>query len=166
MYKQMSRQVVNPNQELAILHTAGPAQVIAGPGSGKTFVTVHRILHLITEQGVDPARILVITFTKAAALEMQERFFRLTQPKRPPVRFGTFHAVFYHILKQSARYQGYSIMTESEKRRQIRQIVRMYSRFASVQEEDLEELTALVGSRKTGAKQKKISKICVSRLSG
>ncbi len=157
MYKQMSRQVVNPNQELAILHTAGPAQVIAGPGSGKTFVTIHRILHLITEQGVDPARILVITFTKAAALEMQERFFRLTQPKRLPVRFGTFHAVFYHILKQSARYQGYSIMTESEKRRQIRQIVRMYSRFASVQEEDLEELTALVGSRKTGAKQKKIS---------
>ena len=157
MYKQMSRQVVNPNQELAILHTAGPAQVIAGPGSGKTFVTVHRILHLITEWGVDPARILVITFTKAAALEMQERFFRLTQPKRPPVRFGTFHAVFYHILKQSARYQGYSIMTESEKRKQIRQIVRMYSRFASVQEEDLEELTALVSNRKTGAKQKKIS---------
>ena len=155
MYKQMSRQVVNPNQELAILHTAGPAQVIAGPGSGKTFVTVHRILHLITEWGVDPARILVITFTKAAALEMQERFFRLTQPKRPPVRFGTFHAVFYHILKQSARYQGYSIMTESEKRKQIRQIVRMYSRFASVQEEDLEELTALVSNRKTGAKQKK-----------
>ena len=155
MYKQMSRQVVNPNQERAILHTAGPAQVIAGPGSGKTFVTVHRILHLITEQGVDPARILVITFTKAAALEMQERFFRLTQPKRPPVRFGTFHAVFYHILKQSARYQGYSIMTESEKRKQIRQIVRMYSRFASVQEEDLEELTALVSNRKTGAKQKK-----------
>ncbi len=155
MYKQMSRQVVNPNQERAILHTAGPAQVIAGPGSGKTFVTVHRILHLITEWGVDPARILVITFTKAAALEMQERFFRLTQPKRPPVRFGTFHAVFYHILKQSARYQGYSIMTESEKRKQIRQIVRMYSRFASVQEEDLEELTALVSNRKTGAKQKK-----------
>lgn len=155
MYKQMSRQVVNPNQERAILHTVGPAQVIAGPGSGKTFVTVHRILHLITEWGVDPARILVITFTKAAALEMQERFFRLTQPKRPPVRFGTFHAVFYHILKQSARYQGYSIMTESEKRKQIRQIVRMYSRFASVQEEDLEELTALVSNRKTGAKQKK-----------
>ena len=143
MYKQMSRQVVNPNQELAILHTAGPAQVIAGPGSGKTFVTIHRILHLITEQGVDPARILVITFTKAAALEMQERFFRLTQPKRLPVRFGTFHAVFYHILKQSARYQGYSIMTESEKRRQIRQIVRMYSRFASVQEEDLDAVKKL-----------------------
>ena len=111
---------MNPDQEKAILHTAGPAQIIAGPGSGKTFVTVQRILHLITHQDVDPVRILVITFTKAAALEMQERFFRLMQPERPPVRFGTFHAVFYHILKQSARYQGYSIMTESEKRKQIR----------------------------------------------
>lgn len=148
---------MNPGQEKAILHTAGPAQVIAGPGSGKTFVTVHRILHLITKEGVDPARILVITFTKAAALEMQERFFRLTQPKRPPVRFGTFHAVFYHILKQSARYRGYSIMTESEKRKQIRQIVRMYDRFACVQEEDLEELTAIVSAKKTAVKQRKVS---------
>ena len=102
----MSEQIINPDQEKAILHSAGPAQIIAGPGSGKTFVTVHRILHLIMKQGVDPARILVITFTKAAALEMQERFFRLTQPERPPVRFGTFHAVFYHILKQSAHYRG------------------------------------------------------------
>ncbi len=148
---------MNPDQEKAILHTAGPAQIIAGPGSGKTFVIVHRILHLITKQGIDPARILVITFTKAAALEMQERFFRLTRPKRPPVRFGTFHAVFYHILKQSARYQGYSIMTESEKRNRIRQLARMYNRFASVQEEDLEELTTLVSACKTTGEVKKLS---------
>lgn len=149
----MSEQTVNPNQEKAILHTAGAAQIIAGPGSGKTFVTVHRIRHLITHQGIDPAHILVITFTKAAALEMQERFFRLMEPERPPVRFGTFHAVFYHILKQSARYHGYSIMTESEKRKQIRQIVHMYSRFACLQEEDLEELTKLVSTYKTSMGQ-------------
>lgn len=153
----MSEQIIDPRQEKAILHAAGPAQIIAGPGSGKTFVTVHRILHLITKQGVDPAHILVITFTKAAALEMQERFFRLTQPKRPPVRFGTFHAVFYHILKQSARYRDYSIMTESEKRKQIRQIVRMHGRFAGVQEEDLEELTTEISIRKTGTKERKRS---------
>lgn len=153
----MSEQIINPEQEKAILHTAGPAQIIAGPGSGKTFVTVHRILHLIMKQGVDPARILVITFTKAAALEMQERFFRLTQPERPPVRFGTFHAVFYHILKQSACYQGYSIITDSEKRKQIRQIVRMHNRFVCVQEEDLEELTTLVSSCKTSGRLKKTS---------
>ncbi len=153
----MSERIVSPDQERAILHTAGPAQIIAGPGSGKTFVTVHRILHLMTHQGVDPARILVITFTKAAALEMQERFFGLTRPGRPPVRFGTFHAVFYHILKQSARYQGYSIMTESEKRKQIRQIVRIHNRFACVQEEDLDELTAMVSACKTTGSVKKLS---------
>ena len=139
------------------MHTAGPAQIIAGPGSGKTFVTVHRIQYLITHQSISPDRILVITFTKAAALEMQERFFRLMEPERPPVRFGTFHAVFYHILKQSARYRGYSIMTESEKRKQIRQIVRLYNRFSSLQEEDLEELVAVVSARKTAVKGRKIS---------
>lgn len=139
------------------MHTAGAAQIIAGPGSGKTFVTVHRIKHLITYQGVDPARVLVITFTKAAALEMQERFFRLMEPENPPVRFGTFHAVFYHILKQSARYRGYSIMTESEKRKQMRQVIRMYSRFACLQEEDLEELIAAVGAYKTAVVRKPFS---------
>ena len=82
------------------MHTVGPAQIFAGPGSGKTYVTVHRIKYLITQQGIDPSHILVITFTKAAALEMQERFFRLMEPEKPPVKFGTFHAVFYHILKQ------------------------------------------------------------------
>ncbi|MCH5262570.1 MAG: ATP-dependent helicase [Lachnospiraceae bacterium] len=134
----------NPNQEKAIMHTVGPAQIFAGPGSGKTYVTVHRIKHLVTHLGIDPSHILVITFTKAAALEMQERFFRLMEPERPPVRFGTFHAVFYHILKQSTQYRGYSIITESEKKKLIRQIIRLHQRFACIQEEDLEELIACV----------------------
>ena len=153
----MSEPIVDPGQEKAILHTAGPAQIIAGPGSGKTFVIVHRIRHLITYQGVDPARILVITFTKAAALEMQERFFRLMKPEILPVRFGTFHAVFYHILKQSARYRGYSIMTESDKRKQIRQIIRMYNRFSCLQEEDLEELITFISAYKTSTVRKAFS---------
>ncbi len=92
-----------PSQEKAVMHVDGPAMVLAGPGSGKTFVTVHRIRRLITSRGVDPAHILVITFTKAAALEMQQRFFRLMGEENLPVRFGTFHAVFYHILKQIGR---------------------------------------------------------------
>lgn len=142
---------LNKQQMQAVSHFQGPCLVIAAPGSGKTFVTVHRIRHLITHQGIDPAHILVITFTKAAALEMQERFFRIMEPERPPVRFGTFHAVFYHILKQSAKYQGYSIMTESEKRKQIRQIIHMYNRFACLQEEDLEELTDAVSKYKISA---------------
>ena len=128
------------------MHTVGPAQVFAGPGSGKTYVTVHRIKQLVEAAGIDPSHILVITFTKAAALEMQERFFRLMEPERPPVRFGTFHAVFYHILKQSAQYRGYSIITESEKKKLLRQIIHMHKRFACIQEEDLEGVIACVSA--------------------
>ena len=136
----------DPNQERAIMHTVGPAQVFAGPGSGKTYVTVHRIKQLVEAAGIDPSHILVITFTKAAALEMQERFFRLMEPERPPVRFGTFHAVFYHILKQSAQFRGYSIITESEKKKLLRQIIHMHKRFACIQEEDLGEIIACVSA--------------------
>lgn len=122
--------------------------VLAGPGSGKTFVTVHRIRRLLTSQGVDPAHILVITFTKAAALEMQERFFRLMENENLPVRFGTFHAVFYHILKQSAQYRKYTIMTETEKRKLIRDIIHNHKRFVYLQEEDIEEIITAVSKYK------------------
>ena len=153
----------DPNQERAIKHTVGAAQVFAGPGSGKTYVTVQRIRYLITRQGIDPSHILVITFTKAAALEMQERFFRLMEPERPPVRFGTFHAVFYHILKQSTQYRGYSIITESEKRKLIKQIIHMHQRFVCLQEEDLEELVSIVGSYRTTSMTKRMSVQAISK---
>lgn len=122
--------------------------ILAGPGSGKTYVTVHRIKHLITHHGVDPAHILVITFTKAAALEMQERFLHLMEPSKSPVWFGTFHAVFYHILKQSAQYRGYTIITEPEKRKLIGNIVRMQKRFIYVKEEDFDKLIKEVSAAK------------------
>lgn len=131
------------------MHTAGAAQVFAGPGSGKTYVTVQRIRHLITVHKVEPSHILVITFTKAAALEMQERFFCLVKPDKPPVWFGTFHAIFYHILKQSPQYRGYTIITESGKKNLLRQIVRMHKRFACIQEEDLDGLAASISTYKT-----------------
>lgn len=136
-------------QEEAIEHADGPAMVLAGPGSGKTFVTVQRIRRLITSQGVDPAHILVITFTKAAALEMQKRFFRLMGKENLPVRFGTFHAVFYHILRQSAQYRGYTIVTEKEKRKLIRDIIHDHRRFVYLQEEDIEEILTAVSRYKT-----------------
>ncbi len=153
----MPDMILSPNQEKAIMHTAGAAQIFAGPGSGKTYVTVQRIRQLITEQGIDPSHILVITFTKAAALEMQERFFHLMEPDRPPVKFGTFHAVFYHILKQSAQYRAYSIITESEKRKLIRQIVHMHKRFIRLQEEDMDELIRILNLYKNTSLLKPIS---------
>ena len=63
----------SPAQRKAIEHASGPMQVLAGPGSGKTFLMIRRIRHLICHHGVSPDKILVITFAKSAALEMQER---------------------------------------------------------------------------------------------
>lgn len=145
------------SQKEAIEHTVGPAAVLAGPGSGKTFVTTQRIHRLITSQGVEPAQILVITFTKAAALEMQERFFRLMKDVRPPVHFGTFHAVFYYILRQSAQYRGYTIITERERRKLVRDIIHAHRRFLGLQEEDIEELLAEIGRRKAGGSQAELT---------
>lgn len=143
-------------QEEAINHAAGPAMVLAGPGSGKTFVIVQRIFRLITSQGADPAHILVITFTKAAAVEMQERFYRLNGQESPPVWFGTFHAVFYHILRKSAQYRGYTIITETEKRKLIRDIIHHHRRLLYLQEEDIEEILTAISRYKAEATEKSV----------
>ena len=71
----------NPSQHEAILHKDGPMLVLAGPGSGKTLVITERTKHLITEYGVNPSNILVITFTKAAATEMKVISVRFTRSK-------------------------------------------------------------------------------------
>lgn len=93
--------------------------VIAGPGSGKTLVITHRILNLIHEKKVNPQNILVITFTKAAALEMQNRFYALAGKDNPgdfyPVTFGTCHAIFFQIIKLVKDIQAKDILKEYEK---------------------------------------------------
>ena len=94
----------NPVQKEAIMFADGAMQVLAGPGSGKTFVTIQRIKYLIEICGVEPSSILVITFTKAAANEMKQRFYALMKEQMLPVNFGTFHAIFYHILRQTGQY--------------------------------------------------------------
>lgn len=86
--------------------------VLAGPGAGKTLVITERIRYLIEKQGVRPDQILVITFTKAAAREMQERFEKGMGQKGPPVTFGTFHAVFFRILQYAYGYTAPSIVRE------------------------------------------------------
>lgn len=114
-------------QALAIEHASGPIQVLAGPGSGKTYLTIRRIRHLICHHGISPNKILVITFTKAAAQEMEERFHNLTDKQYEGVSFGTFHAIYYHIWKSSGYGGGkFTIATAQEKRNCINHVLCMH----------------------------------------
>lgn len=106
---------MNSDQRAGVTHSGGPCLVLAGPGSGKTFVITNRIRYLIEHLGVPPERILVITFTKAAAAEMQSRFQALTNHSFLPVQFGTFHAVFYSILQKSDNSLIENFISEKEK---------------------------------------------------
>lgn len=126
----------NQRQEEAICHFRGPCMVIAPPGSGKTYVITKRIQHLITQYHVNPDSILVITFTKAAALEMKERFLQAMEGVYAPVTFGTFHAVFFQILKHAYHYRRENILAEDEKI----QILGELTQFHDFEREDGEEL--------------------------
>lgn len=110
-------------QKKAIEHHRGPMLVLAGPGSGKTLVITRRTQWLIEKAGVAPGNILVVTFTRAAAGEMRSRFDRLMGGRHLPVSFGTFHAVFFTILKYAYQYKVENILTEDEKYGILRDIV-------------------------------------------
>ena len=85
------------NQIEAVKFADGPALVIAGPGSGKTTVLTNRVRYLVKELRVPPEKILVITFTRAAAGQMNKRFNDLFEGYAP-VNFTTFHSLFYSII--------------------------------------------------------------------
>ncbi|MDE5933041.1 MAG: ATP-dependent helicase, partial [Lachnospiraceae bacterium] len=116
---------MSSKQKKAVEFTSGPMQVLAGPGSGKTFTITQRIRHLIMECGIEPSRILVITFTRAAAGEMQQRFRKLVKGTDSFVAFGTFHAIFYSILKQTGQYRQFTLITEIQKRNLLAQILQL-----------------------------------------
>lgn len=132
---------LNPSQASAIRHKEGPMLVLAGPGSGKTLVITERTRYLIEECHISPSNILVITFTKAAATEMKERFQR-RMGRACPVTFGTFHAVFFMILKHAYHYTAENIMKEEQKFQWIREIV---TKHKLEYEDETEFLTAILG---------------------
>ncbi len=113
----------NQSQKTAIDHFKGPALILAGPGSGKTAVVTERVKTLIEKHQVNPANILVITFTKAAAGEMKERFHKKMQTGGTPVSFGTFHGVYFTILKHAYHYNAENIISEEEQFHLLRHII-------------------------------------------
>ena len=107
-------QQLNKEQQTAVMHKDGPMLVLAGPGSGKTAVLVNRVLHLVRDEHIDPYNILVLTFSRLAAEEMRSRFMNLADASYQ-VTFGTFHAIFYHILKRQGLYRTGEILTRNKK---------------------------------------------------
>ncbi len=110
---------LNEEQQIAVKHIEGPMLVLAGPGSGKTTVICHRVKNLLENKIVSDKRILVITFSKAATLEMKNRFLNLTNNEYPAVCFSTFHAFFYRILRRFTNISDYTIIYEDEKKQII-----------------------------------------------
>ncbi len=97
---------LNEVQQSAVLQEKGPVMIIAGAGSGKTRVLTYRIAHLI-QQGVEPFRILALTFTNKAAREMRERIEQIVGTEARNLWMGTFHSVFAKILRFEAEKIGY-----------------------------------------------------------
>lgn len=114
---------IDTTQINAIRHRDGPEIVLAGPGSGKTLVITRRIQHLIEQYHISPSKILVITFTRAAAREMKERFIKLMGGRNVPVTFGTFHAVYFTILKHAYGYTASNIVKEEQRVQFIREFI-------------------------------------------
>ncbi len=139
----------NKAQNRAISHNKGPMLVLAGPGSGKTFTITSRTKYLIEECGVAPDHILVITFTKAAALEMKERFYKLMEGERPNVTFGTFHAVYFSILKYAYGLKGENIIRDDQRIGFLRELIQKYEIELEDENEFIADLTAEISRVKS-----------------
>ena len=117
--------MLDNNQLEAVNYYKGPCITLAGPGSGKTTVLVNRIKALIEAHNVAPESILVITFTKDAALEMKSRFVNTcNNSKAGLVNFGTFHSVFYRILQQETHLDSDSILQGKSLISFIKEVIR------------------------------------------
>jgi DNA helicase-2/ATP-dependent DNA helicase PcrA len=118
---------LNTAQRQAAEHIEGPLMVIAGAGSGKTRVLTYRIAHLI-HNGVDPFKILALTFTNKAAKEMKERISTIVGPEAKNIWMGTFHSVFSRILRTEAEKinfpKNFTIYDTQDSRNLIKAIIK------------------------------------------
>ena len=138
----------NEAQTQAIQHTDGPCLVLAGPGSGKTLTIVNRVKYLIEKQKVRPEEILVVTFTRFAAAEMKSRLSLVMGKRDLPVTVGTFHGIYYGILKWAYRMNQENILSETEKYQILRGVINK-ERMEIFDEEDfIQDIAAEIGKVK------------------
>lgn len=138
----------NAAQREAIAHYLGPMLVLAGPGSGKTFTIIRRIQYLIQVHGVSPSTILVITFTKAAATEMQNRFCQTATEVAGQPQFGTFHSIFFSIIQKHCHYKISDLITPTQQRMFIKQVLLNGNYGLPIDLDTMENLLSLISRYK------------------
>ena len=118
---------LNPAQQEAARHLAGPMLVLAGAGSGKTRVLTVRVARLIEEHGVPTRHILAVTFTNKAAAEMRGRVTTLLGREPDGLWIGTFHAICARLLRREAQHigfgQAFTIYDEDDSEGLVRRVV-------------------------------------------
>ena len=138
----------NQAQKKAVTHGEGPCLVLAGPGSGKTLTIVNRIKYLIEEYKVRPEEILVVTFTRFAAAEMKSRLCALMGKQTLPVTVGTFHGIYYGILKWAYRMGQQNILSEEEKYQILRSAAGKQKMEVFDEEDFIQDIAAEIGKIK------------------
>jgi superfamily I DNA/RNA helicase/RecB family exonuclease len=151
---------LNDEQRAAVVHDSGPLMVLAGPGTGKTRVIAHRIAHLMTARddggrGVDPERIVAVTYTTKAAAQLRERLRELVGPEADRVHAHTFHGLGFRVLRRFGDEIGVwvpafgengggggggvgGILDSAQQRRSLREIVVEHGLFAHARAEGLD----------------------------
>ena len=128
--------------------------LIAGPGSGKTFVITHKVRYMIEELNIPASNILVLTFSRAAAMEMRERFAKLSSDleSAKKVTWGTFHSVFFNLLKLAYGYRGDQVISDEERYKIVKELI-IKSKLGT---EDLNNLSSSILAEIAFVKQESI----------
>ncbi len=138
---------LNPNQKKAVVTTDGRVLILAGAGSGKTRVLVHRIAHLIREKGVSPHEILGLTFTNKAAEEMRERVAKMVSNKEAKaIMLSTFHSFCMQILRKEIHRLGFTSRFSLYDERDMQRLISQSLDHIVEEESELESLTPVVNA--------------------
>lgn len=141
---------LNDEQKKAVMHFKGPCLVIGTPGSGKTRVITERVRYLVQNYNINPSNILVITFTKAAAIEMKRRYNDIMGNFAGKVQFGTFHAIFFMILKIAYNFTAENIVHDNVRRNILKEIISGIDMQIQDENEFLNDLEAEISLVKGG----------------